>query len=35
MKTCRTCNEPVIFVLIKGWTHMTIQEFDHEPEVSR
>lgn len=34
MKTCKRCGEPVIFVPLIGWTHMTFEEFDHEAVVS-
>lgn len=33
MKTCAVCNEPVIFLPLVGWAHMTFQEFDHEARV--
>ena len=30
MKYCRLCKEPVIFVPLIGWSHMTFEEFDHD-----
>lgn len=33
VKTCRVCSEPVVFVPFVGWTHMTPEQIDHDPEV--
>lgn len=33
MKTCRICHEPLVFLPLIGWCHMTIQ--DHDPKVTR
>lgn len=35
MAVCEVCDEPVLFVPIFGWRHMTLQEFDHDVEVER
>lgn len=28
MNTCKTCKEPVVFVVLVGWTHLTWQDHD-------
>lgn len=28
--TCRKCKEPIMFVVLVGWTHLSTQGFDHE-----
>lgn len=29
---CQFCNEPIVFVPIFGWQHMTLEGFDHDAE---
>lgn len=35
MRTCRICAEPVVFLPLVGWQHVTLQGWDHDVEVSR
>jgi len=33
MRYCKECNEPVVFMLLVGWTHVTFAQFDHDVEI--
>ena len=35
MKYCDLCGEPVIFVLIIGWQHVTLSGIDHDVRLRR
>lgn len=35
MKYCEICDEPVLFIPILGWQHMTYEGLDHEVRLRR
>lgn len=35
MKYCNICDEPVVFVPIFGWQHMTLEGLDHDVRLRR